>query len=218
MKISKQTLDILKNFAQINGNILIREGSQLSTISVGKNIFARATVAEEFPIEFAIYDLNSFLGLLTLSDDQEIEFGEKSLTVSKDGGTFEYFYADTSIIVAPPNKDIKMEPHFEFNMTSADITMLKKAAAITSATTLSVIADGETATLVIGDPKISSSNSYRKSLGDTELTFDCRLSIDSFKVLIDDYTVSLSKKKFMNLRSVHHEIQYFLALDPESTI
>jgi hypothetical protein len=218
MKISKQTLDILKNFSQINSNILIREGNLLSTISVGKNIFARATVAEEFPKELAIYDLNSLLGLLTLSDDQEVEFGDNSLTVSKDGGTFEYFYADSSIIVAPPNKEIKLDPHFEFSLSAADVGMLVKAASITGATTLSVIADGTEATLVIGDPKTSSSNSYRKSLGDTELEFDCRLGIDNFKVLNDSYDISLSKKKFMHLKSSTKEVLYFLALEPESVI
>lgn len=218
MKISKQTLDILKNYSQINGNILIREGNVLSTISAGKNIFSRATVAEEFPREFAIYDLNSLLGLLTLSDDQEIDFGDKSLTVSKDGGTFEYFYADSSLIIAPPNKEIKLEVHFDFSLATADIHMIQKAANITGATTLSVIADGENATLVVGDPKTSSSNSYRKSLGETTLEFDCRLGIDNFKIMQDDYVISLSKKKFMHLKSTTKDAQYWLSLDTESVI
>lgn len=218
MKISKQTLDVLKNFSQINSNILIREGSLLRTISVGKNIYSRATVAEEFPKEFAIYDLNSLLGLLTLSDDQEVEFGDTSLTVSKDGGTFEYFYADTSIIVSPPNKEITLETHFDFTIAAADISMLQKAANITGATTLSIVADGETATLVIGDPKTSSSNSYRKNLGETDLEFDCRIGIDNFKVMTDEYTVSLSKKRFMHMKSNTRDVQYWLALEPESVI
>lgn len=218
MKISKQTLDILKNFSQINTNILIREGNQLSTISVGKNIFSRASVAEEFPLEFAIYDLGSLLGLLTLSDEQEVDFGDKSLTVSKDGGTFEYFYADPSIIVSPPNKEIKLETHFEFTIGATDIGMLQKAASITGATTLSIVADGTKATLVIGDPKTSSSNSYRKSLGETDLEFDCRLGIGNFTVLTDEYVVSLSKKKFMHLKSTTKDVQYWLALEPESVI
>ncbi len=54
MKISNDTIEVLKNFAGINTNILIREGSSLSTISTGKNIFAKAEVKETFPKEFAI--------------------------------------------------------------------------------------------------------------------------------------------------------------------
>lgn len=218
MKISKQTLDILKNFSQINSNILIREGTLLRTISVGMDMFARATVDEEFPREFAIYDLNSLLGILTYSDDQDVEFGEASLTVSKDGGKFEYFYADPSIIVAPPNKEITFDPYFEFTLGASDIALLQKAASITGGNTLSVVADGETATLIIGDPSTPSTNSYRKSLGETELTFDCRLSISKFKVLNDDYTVAISKKNFMNLQSNTRELSYFMALEKDSTI
>lgn len=220
MKISKQTIDILKNFAQINSNILIREGNLLRTISVGMNIFASATVEEEFPREFAIYDLNSLLGILTYSDDQDVEFGESSLTVSKDGGKFEYFYADSSIIVAPPNKEITFDPYFEFNLSASDIALIQKAASITGGNTLSVVADGETATLVVGntDPKNPSTNSYRKSLGGTDLTFDCRLSISNFKVINDDYVVSISKKKFMNFKSNTRELSYFIAAEPESDI
>lgn len=220
MKISKQTIDILKNFSQINSNILIREGNLLKTISVGMNIFASATVEEEFPREFAIYDLNSLLAILTYSDDQDVEFGEASLTVSKDGGKFEYFYADPSIIVTPPNKEITFDAYFEFPLSASDITLIQKAASITGGNTISVVADGEVATLIVGntDPKNPSTNSYRKSLGETDLVFDCRLSIANFKVITDDYVVAISKKKFMNFKSNTKELSYFIAVEPESTI
>ena len=67
MQISKETIDILKNFAGVNSNILIRKGKTLATISTAKNIFAKADVAEDFPEEVAVYDLNSLLALLTLA-------------------------------------------------------------------------------------------------------------------------------------------------------
>ena len=65
MQISNETIQLLKNFAAINSNILIRKGKTLSTISTAKNIFAKATVAEDFPVEVPVYDLNSLLALLT---------------------------------------------------------------------------------------------------------------------------------------------------------
>lgn len=212
MKISKQTLDLLKNYSHINSNILIREGNVVSTVSVGNTIFSRAVVEEEFPVEFAIYDLNSLLSLLTLSDDQDVDFGENSLTVSKDGGTFEFHYADPSIIVAAPNKEIVVDPFFEFSLTGPEITMIQKAASITSSTTLSIIGDGETATLLLNDPKNSGSNTYRKVLGQTEDVFNSRLSMDSFKVMNDGYTVGISKKKFMHFKSTTKDLQYWIAL------
>jgi len=106
MQISKETIDILKNFAGVNSNILIRKGKTLATISTAKNIFAKADVAEDFPEEVAVYDLNSLLALLTLMENQNVEFGDKSLTISKDNGKFEYFYSSPSVIVAAPDKSI----------------------------------------------------------------------------------------------------------------
>ncbi len=98
MQISNDTIQVLKNFATINSNLMIRKGKRLATISTAKNIFAKAEVAEEFPVELAIYDLNSLLALLTLMENQNVEFGEKSLTISKDNGKFEYFYASQNIL------------------------------------------------------------------------------------------------------------------------
>ena len=109
MQISKETIDILKNFASINSNILIRKGKVLSTISTAKNIYARAEVAEDFPEEVAVYDLNSLLALLTLMENQTVDFGEKSLTMSKDNGKFEYFYSAPNVIVAAPAKEIEID-------------------------------------------------------------------------------------------------------------
>ena len=109
MKISNDTLSVLKNFAAVNTNLLVRQGNTLSTISTGKNIFARATVAETFDREFAIYDLNSLLGLLTLMEDTEVSFGDESITVSKDRSLFEYYYADPEIIVGAPDKQIEVD-------------------------------------------------------------------------------------------------------------
>lgn len=218
MKISKRTLELLKNFSQINSNILIREGNVLSTLSAQNLIFARATVDEHFPQEFAIYDLNSLLGILTLGDDQEIAFGEKSLTVSKDNGKFEYYYADPSIIHAPPNKNPNTEPHFEFGLGLGEISTIQKAIGITGATTISVVADGTNAMLVVGDPETSCSNSYQKLLGQTDMTFDCRLGISKFKPINDTYTCAITTRKYLYMSSTSRDLKYWMALDLESTI
>ena len=96
MKISNDTIEVLKNFAGINTNILVREGNTLSTISTGKNIFSKAVLKETFPKEFAIYDLNSLLSLLTLTEDADINFEDESLKFSKGNSVFEYFYVAVS--------------------------------------------------------------------------------------------------------------------------
>ena len=101
MKISKETVSILKTLANVNTNILLTPGSKLATISPQKNIVAEITVAESFPEEFGIYDLNEFLGVLSLFSDAELEFTDKQVTLSEGRSSIKYFAADASILVKP---------------------------------------------------------------------------------------------------------------------
>ena len=218
MKLSKETLDVLKNFATINTNILVREGGTLSTISTGKNIFARAEIKESFPKEFAVYDLNSLLSLLTVMEDTEVDFGDESLKVSKGKSVFEYFYADPNIIVSAPDKSIEVDNFFQFDLTKEDIDMVLKAAAITAAPMLSVIGNVSEVVITVGDPATPKSNSFRQVIGQTDKTFDARLAVENFKVVPSGYTVILSQKKFMFLESSNNNLKYWLALERSSVI
>jgi len=218
MQISKETIEILKNFATINGNILIRKGNVLSTISTAKNIFAKAKVQEDFPVEVPIYDLNSLLALLTLMENQTISFGDKSLTIQKDGGKFEYFYSNPSVIVAAPDKNIELDNHFQFKLSSEDINLITKAAAITSAPTISVSCKHQQVVLGIGDRKNDTANTYKKTIGPGIEDFDCHISVDNFRVINDAYNVTISKKKFMHFKSETKNIEYFIAMEPDSVV
>jgi len=218
MQISKETIDILKNFAGINSNILIRKGKTLSTISTAKNIFAKATVAEDFLEEVAIYDLNSLLALLTLMENQNVEFGEKSLTISKDSGKFEYFYSSPTVIVAAPTKDIEVDTHYEFKLTAEDVNMIMKAANITAAPTISVTAKDGTVVLTIGDKKNDTANTYKKTIGASDESFECHMSVDNFKIVPDAYTVTVSKKKLFHFQHATKALEYFIAMEPDSVV
>ena len=218
MKISTGTLDVLKNFATINTNILVREGNTLSTISTGKNIFARAEIGENFPKEFAIYDLNSLLSLLTLMEDTDVDFQDESLKVSKGTSVFEYYYADPNIIVSAPDKSIEVDQFFQFDLTKDDIDMIMKAAAITAAPMLSVIGKDGEVVVTVSDPNTPKSNSFRQVIGSTDKEFDARLAIENFKVIPGSYSVTLSQKKFMFLESSKGELKYWLALERSSSL
>ena len=218
MKISTGTLDVLKNFATINTNILVREGNTLSTISTGKNIFARAEIGENFPKEFAIYDLNSLLSLLTLMEDTDVDFQDESLKVSKGTSVFEYYYADPNIIVSAPDKSIEVDQFFQFDFTKDDIDMILKAAAITAAPMLSVIGKDGEVVVTVSDPNTPKSNSFRQVIGSTHKEFDARLAIENFKVIPGSYSVTLSQKKFMFLESSKGELKYWLALERSSSL
>jgi hypothetical protein len=219
MKISTDTIKLLQNFASVNNNLRIRPGKELMTISPQKNIFAKATVNETFPKDFCVYDLNSLLSLLTLMEDQDIDFGETSLKISKDGGEFEFFYADESVIIAPEaGKSIAVDNHYSFKMSSTDVLMLNKAAAIVGAKFISVVSKGGKTTLSVGDPKTASSNSYKRTLESSEHEFNCRLAVENFKVVPDAYNVTISKKKFFHFKHDTKALEYWLAMEPDSVV
>ncbi len=218
MQFSNETIQVLKNFAAINSNILIRKGKTLSTISTAKNIFAKADVTEDFPAEVAVYDLNSLLALLTLMENQNVEFGDKSLTISKDNGKFEYFYSSPTVIVAAPDKSIEVDNHYQFTLSSEDVNMIMKAAAITSAPTITISGKGDDVTLTIGDKKNDTANTYKKIIGKSEHSFDCHMAVENFKVVPDSYIVTISKKKAFHFKHETKALEYFIAMEPDSKV
>jgi hypothetical protein len=218
MQISNETIQILKNFAAINSNIMIRKGKTLSTISTAKNIFAKAEVVEDFPTEVAVYDLNSLLALLTLMENQNVEFGDKSLNISKDNGKFEYFYSSPTVIVAAPDKSIEIDNHYQFKLSSEDVNMIMKAAAITSSPTITISSKGEDVSLTIGDKKNDTANTYKKVIGKSEHSFDCHMAVENFKIFPDAYTVTISKKKAFHFQHATKAIEYFIAMEPDSVV
>lgn len=214
MKVSKSTLDTFKNFASINTNLLIREGQVLSTVSNSMNILCRAQVTESFPREFAIYDLNQFLSLLTMDENADLNFGDESVTVQTIAGKFEFYYAEPSVIKAAPDKEIQVESLYEFNLTKENIQTIYRAASAISAPFLRVVGDGQQVLMSVGDPNTPKSNSFTTILGDSSLEFDARLSIESLKIIPDSYVATVGKAPVIMF--ANDERTYWLALDPSS--
>ena len=132
MKLSDNTLALLKNFAGINNSILVKQGNRLRTISVAKNILAEAEITEEFPRDFAIYDLNQFLNGLSLHQDPDLDFTEEShLSIKEGKRRVKYFFADPNVIISPPDKDIQLPSQDVcFQLDSTSLEKLVKAAAV----------------------------------------------------------------------------------------
>jgi hypothetical protein len=218
MKISKEALSILKNYATISNNLRIYPGSELSTLSPQQNIFAKATVPDVFPVEVCVYNLNSLLELFSYMSDSEVEFGATSLTISNNGSTFEYRYADPSVIIAPPaGKNIELDNHFQFNLTVDDINMINKAAGITAAEHIIFQGADGNLTVTVGDKTDSMKQS--KVLAPCDKTFKVLLATENLRVVPDNYTVTLSTKKFLHFKSAQTTTpEYWLALDPASEI
>lgn len=218
MKISKEAIGILKNYATISNNLRIYPGSELVTVSPQTNIFAKATVADAFPVEANIYNLNSLLELLSIYDDQEVEFGDKSLKISRGSDSFEFTYADPKVIIAPPaGKTINIDNYYQFNLTAADIIMITKAAGITGAEQIKIEGKAGKATLTVGDK--ANSMKHTRVLGDTDKTFTALLDVPNLRVIPEAYAVTLSAQKFLHFKSEAATVpEYWLALDPKSVI
>ena len=134
MQLNKVTHDILKNFSEINTNILIKPGNELNTISTMRNIFAKATITESFDNEFGIYDLNEFLSVVSSLDKPSLTLKDKYMTISTEGSKSKakYFYSDPSVIVSP-QKDVTMpESDVTFSLSESNLAQLQKMAAILS--------------------------------------------------------------------------------------
>lgn len=223
MKFCNETLSLLKNFASINTNIIFKQGDTVSTISNAKNVFAKATIKETIPNEFAIYDLNSMLAMLTIVDGQEIEFGDKCLTVTSPAGKFEYYYSNPEIVTGAPDGEIEHVVTYKFKMTAEDIQMILKAAAITGAPTMSVTNKNQVVTLSVSDRKNDTASNFKKNLGTSFDNFDVFVAVENIKVIPDAYEVSVAKTtngkaKFLHFKHESRQLQYWIACEPGSVI
>ena len=219
MKLSDNTLTVLKNFASINNSILVKQGTHLRTISVAKNILAEADIAEEFPRDVAVYDLNQFLNGLGLHQDPDLDFKEESyLTIREGRRKVKYFYADPAVIISPPDKEITLpteDVHFQLESTSLE--KLLKAAAIYQLPDLSLIGQNNEIRLVVRDKKNDTSNEYSIIVGETDKQFVFNFKVENIKIIPGAYDVVVSSKLLSKFTNSNYNLIYYIALEPDST-
>jgi hypothetical protein len=219
MKLSDNSLTILKNFAGINNSILVKQGNKLRTISVAKNILAEADITEEFPRNFAIYDLNQFLNGLSLHQDPELDFTNDSyITIREGKRRVKYFYADPNVIISPPDKEIKLPSEdICFQLETGSLEKLLKAAAVYQLPDLSAIGDAGVIRLVVRDKKNDTSNEYSIVVGETDQEFTFNFKVENIKIIPGSYDVVVSQKLLSQFTNSKHNLQYYIALEPDST-
>ena len=222
MKINQNTLDILKNFSEINTNILIKPGTELSTISTMRNIFAKATIAEAFDSEFGIYDLNEFLAVVSSLNKPELNLQDKFMTISAEGSKskVKYFYSDPSVIVSP-TKEVNMpEADVSFSLSQANLTQLQKMAAILKTPDLALEGTkGGNIVLKVCDKKNDTSNNFDIVVGENATAdYTFYFKVENMKMISGDYDVSVSSKSISHFKNTKLPIEYWIALEPDSTI
>ena len=219
MKLSDNTLSVLKNFSSINQSILFKHGSRLRTISVMKNILAEVTITEELPKDFGIYDLNQFLNGMGLHECPELDFSNDGYVVIREGKMrSKYFFADPQVIVTPPEKPITLPSEdVSFELSTDQLDKLLKAAAIYQLPDLAVVGGEGVVKVLVQDKKNDTSNDFSIVVGETESTFSFNFKVENIKILPGTYDVVVSRKLLSRFTSKNHDLTYYIALEPDST-
>jgi len=213
MKLSSETINILKNFSNINPGIVLKPGSLIRTMHPQKTIMASAIVSENFESTAAIYDLSRFLATLSLFDDPDVEFAKDRFVISAGRSRVNYTYAAETMIVTPPNKDIVM-PASEatFNLNWKDLDSVIKASGILQLGEIAFISNGSNISISAVDSKNPTADTYSIVVIDGEFPeFKMLIKVENLKLMANDYTVTLSSKGMAHLKS--NRAEYFVALE-----
>mgnify|MGYP003976217837 FL=1 len=220
MKISKDTSEILKNFSSINSNILVKPGNVIRTISPVRNIMAEATVSETFDTQFGIWDLNKFLGTVSLFSNPEFDFEETKVTITgNNGASVVYYYAEPKLLTTADKKIQMPDGVVDFTLKNSDLVELQKASSVLQVPDLALRStDNGEIELVALDKKEPSSNSYSITVGDNtnDADFTFYFKVENLKILPGDYTVSVTDKVVSEFEHTTRDLKYWIALESDS--
>jgi len=219
MKLSKHTLSMLKNFSDINMSIEIKKGNILRTVSVQKNILAQAELEEEFPQDFAIYELNRFLGAVSLFDDPELTFNGKSTNIGTDKHSVDYVYCDPSMIVTPPENNISFpDPEVKFTLTQNALSQVLKASNVLGTPEISVESDSGNINIKALDVNNDSTDTFTVALDEkSDSKFRFVFKTENMKMLPGNYDVEISSKGISHYTMQGQKLEYWIATEASST-
>lgn len=222
MKLSNETLSVLKNFGAINQGLMFKQGKTLKTVSSHKNILAEVTIKEEIPTTFGVYDVNNFLSVVSLhKDDPTFEFDDKHLMIvgNKGRSKIKYRFCEPTMIVTPPEKALTMpDPEISFELKSEDFDWILRAASVLSSPQIAIESDGNKVNIVTIDLQNDSAhtdsleigngngNKYRMIFKTENLT----------KIMPGTYDVSISSKGISNFKNKTIPLQYWITTEQGS--
>lgn len=215
MRLSKETLSILKNFAAINSNILIKPGNVLKTMSSGKNIYAEATVSEDFDVDIPIWDLNKFLGVISMFTNPDLEFNENYVVISNGRSSVKYFYSEPSLLTVP-NKDVKMpKTAITFDLDEHNLNEILKASSILQVSDVQIIGADGMLKMVVDDSSNSSSNSFSVVIDENYSgpNYEGKFNVSEIKFLPGSYKVELTSTIISKFTHQSQPISYYIAIN-----
>jgi len=221
MKLSKHTLNMLKNFSDINMSIEIKKGNLLRTVSVQKNILAQAELEDEFPKDFAIYELNRFLGAVSLFDDPELEFNAKSVNIGTSKYSADYVYCDPSMIVTPPENNITFpDPEVKFTLTQDSLSQVMRASNVLGTPEIAIEGGphpNDSIRIKALDVNNDSTDTFQVVLDEKSgHTFRFVFKTENMKMIPGNYDVEISSKGISHFSLQGTELQYWIATESTS--
>ena len=222
MKLSNETLSVLKNFGAINQGILFKKGKTLKTVSSHKNILAEVTIKEDIPADFGVYDLNNFLSVVSLhKDDPSFEFDSKHVVIcgNKGRSKIKYRFCEPTMIVVPPEKQLTMpSPEISFELTGEDFDWIMRAANVLSSPQIAVESDGTKVQIVTIDLQNDSAHTDALEISDGNgdkyrMVFKTE---NLSKLMSGAYTVSISSKGISHFKHKSADLQYWITTETGS--
>jgi hypothetical protein len=216
MKLSKQTIELFKNFSTINSNLLLKAGNKIGTISGPKNIMASQTIAETIPSDFGIYELNEFLGALSLFNDPELEFTDKYVMIAEGNNHIKYYAAEAANLTVPQKDIVFPDAEINFRVTANTLDLIKRTSGVLSAPDLAIVGDGSKIVATVCQKKNATANSYDVDLGATDKTFKVYLKVENLKMIPGEYNVSISSKRISRFAGAG-DLVYYVAVEADSS-
>ena len=218
MKLSDNTINVLKNFATINPSVLVHPGDTITTMSPTKSIYAKALVEESFPTRFAIYELSKFLGITSLFKDPELDFGEHQVKIVSGRQSVNYTYADPSMIVAPdPNKDINFPAaDVEFSISQEELQKVVRASGVLQLPEIAVTGDNHHITVTATNSKNPTTDVFSVEVGETDKSFNMIFKVDNIiKLISGNYDVKISSRGLSKWSTGN--VMYYVATEASSS-
>tara|TARA_Y100001972_G_scaffold86455_1_gene105814 strand:- start:754 stop:1407 length:654 start_codon:yes stop_codon:yes gene_type:complete len=215
MKLSNDTRDVLKNYATINANLLVKTGNKISTMSQMKNIVSIAELPDNFEQEFAIYDLTEFLSAMSLFNDPELEFNENNVRMCEGHQSLKYFYSDPTVVTTPKSDITMPEPDAKFTLQQNTFNQILKASSVLGVPDM-VLDTGDDGTMLlrVSDRKNDTSNNFSIEVGDNATPNQkFFFKVENLKLLSGDYDVEVSTKGISRFKNVNKNIEYYIALE-----
>lgn len=215
MKLSENTLNVLKNFASINSGLALKSGNVQKTMSPEKTILVEAQLEDTLSTDFNIYDLNQFLGNVTTLNSPELEFTTEKVILVDGKFKGQYYSCSPTVIVAPPDKELVMDKvDVSLDISAADMQKLLKLAAMNNFPNISII--GKNGKIVVRAHERSNDTSNVFDLeidGTPDKDFIATFKTDNLKMIADDYHLEVKLGGFAKFVNTKGTLKYFIALE-----